>query len=69
MTKFPVWVKGEKDPEAGKPLRHPRNKALLLLDSATADDLRNALRVLIDRDPLPVLTALADAIDAREDMG
>lgn len=65
---FPVWRKGDKDPEARNPLRHPRRKALLLLDSATGDDLRNALRVLIDRDPLPVLTALADVIAIREDM-
>ncbi len=64
---FPVWRKGDKDPGAGNPLRHPRAKALLLLSGASPDVMTAALLALTDRDPLPVLTALADAIEAQEE--
>jgi hypothetical protein len=64
---LPVWRKGDKDPVAGSPLRHPRAKALLLLSGASPDVMTAALLALTDRDPLPVLTALADAIEAQEE--
>lgn len=64
---FPVWRKGGKAPDAGTPLRHPRAKALLLLEGASPEVMRAALLALTDRDPLPVLTALCDAIEAAEE--
>lgn len=65
---FPVWRKDDKAPDAGNPLRHPRAKALLLARDASPEVMRAALLALTDRDPLPVLTALADAIEAEEAM-
>lgn len=64
---FPVWRKGSKDPGAGSPLRHPRAKALLLLADASPDVMRASLLALADRDPVPVLAALCNAIEAEEE--
>lgn len=66
-NRFPTWRKSDRDPEAGRPLRHPRDKALLLLGDASPDVMRAALTALVSRDPLPVLGALADAIEAAEE--
>lgn len=60
---FPVWRKGDKAPDAGNPLRHPRAKALLLLRDASPEVMRATLLALTDRDPVPVLTALCDVIE------
>lgn len=68
VNQAPAWRKGDKDPERGNPVRHPRNKALLLLKDASPEVMRSALLALIDRDPLPVLTALAGATEVAEPM-
>lgn len=60
---FPVWRKGDKAPDAGNPLRHPRAKALLLLRDASPEIMRAVLLALADRDPMTVLTALCDVIE------
>ena len=52
------WKKGDKDPEAGAPFRHARQKARLLLDDATPDQMRETLAVLISSRPNDVLDAL-----------
>lgn len=65
-TTMPVWFKGLKDREGGLPARHPKAKALLLLRGASLRVWETALLELIDRDPLPVLTALANAAEAED---
>lgn len=66
-NRFPTWRKSDRSPEAGRPLRHPRDKALLLLGDASPEVMRAALTTLVARDPVPVLGALADAIEAHEE--
>ncbi len=63
----PVWRKSDRAPDAGTPGRHTRARALLLAEDASPDAMRAALTALIKRDPLPVLTALADAIEREEE--
>lgn len=67
-NRFPTWRKADRSPESGRPLRHPRDKALLLLANASPEIMRAALTALVNRDPLPVLGALADAIEVAEAM-
>jgi hypothetical protein len=69
VNQAPAWRKSGRDASAGRPLRHPRAKAQLLLGDASPQVMRAALEALTALYPLPVLAALADAIEAQEEAG
>ena len=51
----------EPDPEAGKPYRHTRQKARLMLADLNEEQVRQALILLLDKRPEDVLDALIKA--------
>jgi hypothetical protein len=69
MTVAHAWPKGRKSPGLGVPLRHVRDKAMLLLGAATEDELRTALIVIIATRPEIALDALCEAADPDRDAG
>lgn len=50
----------EPDPDKGKPFRHTRSKARLMLEGLDPARAREALRLLIDKHPGDVLDALIE---------
>lgn len=60
------WKKGDKDPQAGVPFRHARNKAALMLSDASESVMRDALCALLLDRPNEVLDALIKAIETEE---
>lgn len=67
MTDMKVWRKGDKAPDKGVPYRHTRDKAMLLLESATPDQVYAVLRTLIETDARAVLPVLAQVIEQDEE--
>jgi hypothetical protein len=65
MTTLPphAWPKNQKSPEKGTPFRHARDRAQLLLDTASEAQLRKALALLVATRPELALTVLSEACD------
>lgn len=54
------------DPDKGKPFRHARARARLMLAEATTAQRAAALDALIERRPNDVLDALIEAVEPEE---
>jgi hypothetical protein len=53
-----TWRKGQKDPERGTSARHARQKAFMMLAAATDQQVRHAVRQLLETRPVEILDAL-----------
>jgi hypothetical protein len=58
-----AWPKGQKSPEKGTSFRHAKDRAQLLLDTASEHQLRTALSLLLATRPDLALTLLSQACD------